>query len=67
MKEIVDRNEKTKREVWKKDQAISHFKKIGEHYKAEIIESIPNNEEVSIYISPNNFSMPAQRKFIWIP
>jgi len=49
MKDIVDRNEKTKREVWKRDQAINHFKKIGEHYKAEIIESIPNNEEVSIY------------------
>ena len=49
MREIVDRNEKTKREIWKRDQAINHFKKIGEHYKAEIIESIPSNEEVSIY------------------
>ena len=49
MREIVDRNEQTKREVWKRDIAINHFKKIGEHYKAEIIESIPNNEEVSIY------------------
>ena len=49
MKEIVDRNDLTKREVWKRDEAIKHFKKIGEHYKAEIIGDIPENEEVSIY------------------
>ena len=41
MKEIVDRNEKTKREVWARDKAIQHFKKKGEIYKAELIESIP--------------------------
>jgi len=49
MKEIVDRDEITKREVWDRDKAIKHFKKKGEHYKAELIESIPENEEVSIY------------------
>jgi len=49
MKEIVDRNEPTKREVWKRHEAIDHFKKMGEYYKAEIIENIPQNEEVSIY------------------
>jgi len=49
MGEIVDRDEKTHREVWKRDDAIEHFLKIGEKYKAEIIESIPSNEEVSIY------------------
>jgi len=49
MREIVDRNDLTRREVWKRDIAIKHFKKIGEHYKAEIIEDIPKNEEVSIY------------------
>ena len=43
MKEIVDRNDLTKREVWKRDEAIKHFKKIGEHYKAEIIKDIPKN------------------------
>ena len=32
MKEIVDRNEKTKREVWDRDKAIKHFKKKGEIY-----------------------------------
>ncbi len=49
MKEIVDRNEITKREVWDRNKAISHFKKKGEIYKAELIEAIPENEDVSIY------------------
>jgi len=49
MKEIVDRDELTKREVWKRNDAIDHFKKIGENYKAEIVKDIPENEEVSIY------------------
>ena len=46
MKEIVDRDEVTKREVWERDKAIKHFKKKGEHYKAELIEGIPKGEEV---------------------
>jgi len=49
MKEIVDRDVPTTREVWSRDKAISHFKKKGEIYKAEIIESIPQGEDVSIY------------------
>jgi threonyl-tRNA synthetase len=50
MKEIVDRDVPTTREVWKRDKAISHFKDKGEIYKAEIIESIPQGEDVSIYL-----------------
>jgi threonyl-tRNA synthetase len=53
MEEIVDRNEKTSRHVWKREDAIKHFEKIGEKYKAEIIESIPISEEVSIYSHGN--------------
>jgi len=49
MKEIVDRNEITKREVWERNKAISHFKNKGEIYKAELIETIPESEDVSIY------------------
>ncbi len=49
MSEIIDRDVKTKREVWERNKAITHFKKIGEKYKAEIIESIPENEELSVY------------------
>ena len=37
------------REVWSRDRAIEYFKSIGEHYKAEIIASIPAGEEVSLY------------------
>jgi len=53
MQEIVDRNDKTSRHVWKREDAVKHFKKIGEKYKAEIIESIPAGEEVSIYSHGN--------------
>ena len=49
MSEIIDKDLKTKKEVWKRDDAIEHFKKIGEKYKAEIIEGIPKAEELSIY------------------
>jgi|TARA_B100002052_G_scaffold263430_1_gene258578 threonyl-tRNA synthetase len=49
MSEIIDRDVKTRREVWERSKAISHFKKIGEKYKAEIIETIPKNEELSVY------------------
>jgi len=49
MMEIVDRNEPTHREVWNRKKAIEHFKKIGEKYKSEIINDIPEGEEVSIY------------------
>ena len=49
MKEIVDRDVPTTREVWSRDKAISHFKNKGEIYKAEIITSIPSGEDVSIY------------------
>ncbi len=49
MSEIVDRDEPTYREVWDRDKAISHFKKIGENYKSEIIQDIPKTEEISVY------------------
>ena len=49
MCEIIDKDLKTRREVWERDKAISHFKEIGEKYKAEIIESIPASEELTVY------------------
>jgi threonyl-tRNA synthetase len=49
MIEIIDRDEPTTREVWNRDKAIEHFKKKGEFYKAELINSIPTKEEISIY------------------
>jgi threonyl-tRNA synthetase len=49
MAEIVDRDEPIVREVWDRDQAIDFFKSIGEAYKAEIIESIPAGEAITLY------------------
>jgi threonyl-tRNA synthetase len=49
MHEIVTADLPTRREVWPRDEAIRHFEKLGEHYKAELIAAIPANEDVSIY------------------
>ncbi len=49
MREIVEADLPTRREVWPRDKAIAHFEEIGEHYKAELIRSIPADEDVSIY------------------
>ena len=49
MREIVAQARPTRREVWPRAKAIQHFKDIGEKFKAELIESIPSNEDVSIY------------------
>ena len=49
MSQIVDEGRETRREVWDRDEAIAHFKKIGEHYKAEIIGDLPEGEDVSVY------------------
>src|SRR4029077_19971913 len=43
------RNIPVAREVWPRDKAVEFFKSIGEHYKAEIIASIPAGEDVSLY------------------
>jgi threonyl-tRNA synthetase len=43
MREIVKRDEKITREEWDRDQAVAFFKEMGEHYKAEIIASIPDD------------------------
>jgi threonyl-tRNA synthetase len=49
MKEIVDRDEPIRREVWNRDEAVEHFKSIGEAYKAEIVEGLPEGDEISVY------------------
>lgn len=49
MHEIVKRDEPVTCEVWDRAEAIKFFKDKGEHYKAEIIEGIPSDEEVSLY------------------
>src|SRR5205823_10589309 len=49
MHEIVDRDEAITREVWSRDDAVQFFQAIGEKYKAEWIQQIPTDEEISIY------------------
>src|SRR5690606_31953119 len=49
MQELARKNEKVTREEWKRDDAVEFFKSIGEHYKAEIIASIPSEEGISLY------------------
>ena len=49
MAELAKRNIPVSREAWPRDKAVEFFKSIGEHYKAEIIASIPADQEVSLY------------------
>ncbi len=49
MREIVDRDEPIAREVWDRDEAARFFESEGEHYKAEIIRSIPSEEPITLY------------------
>ena len=49
MAEIVDRDEKIVREVWDRNEAIAHFRDIGEAYKAEIISDLPEDEVITVY------------------
>jgi len=49
MRKIIKAGLPTRREVWPRDKAIAHFKGIGESFKAELIASIPSDEDVSIY------------------
>ena len=49
MREIVARDEPVVREVWNREDAIHFFKSQGEHYKAEIIEAIPEGEAITLY------------------
>ncbi|WP_084399264.1 threonine--tRNA ligase [Henriciella aquimarina] len=50
MEEIVDKDYPIIREVWSKDEAIETFKKIGEDYKAQIIDDIiPPGDPITVY------------------
>ena len=49
MIELANQDEPVVRRVLPRDEAVAYFKGLGEHYKAEIISSIPSNEDVSLY------------------
>lgn len=49
MHEIIKRNEPFVREVWGRNDGIQHFRSIGEDYKAQIIEDLPEDETITVY------------------
>ena len=49
MRQLAEKNIPIQREVWKRADAIKHFENIGEKYKAEIIQDLPDTEEITCY------------------
>ncbi|MCG1018152.1 MULTISPECIES: threonine--tRNA ligase [Burkholderiaceae] len=49
MHELAKKDEPVSRRVVSRDEAVEYFKRIGERYKAEIIESIPQGEQIKLY------------------
>jgi threonyl-tRNA synthetase len=49
MTQLASLDEPVSRRVLPRDEAVAYFKSLGEHYKAEIIESIPADQDVSLY------------------
>lgn len=49
MAELVAQDHGITREEWQRDNAVAFFKSIGEHYKAEIIASIPDDQAIGLY------------------
>lgn len=49
MQQIIQRNAPFTKEVWSRDKAKSHFAEQGEHYKVELVDAIPEDEDVKIY------------------
>jgi threonyl-tRNA synthetase len=49
MTELAKKDEPVERRVLPRDESVAHFKAMGEHYKAEIIASIPAEQDVSLY------------------
>ena len=49
MTELAKKDFPVTREVWQRDEAVAFFKSIGEHYKAEIIASIPADQDIGLY------------------
>src|SRR5436309_641471 len=49
MAELAKKDEPVTRKLMARDDAVAYFERIGEHYKAEIIASIPSNDPISLY------------------
>jgi threonyl-tRNA synthetase len=53
MTDLANKDEPVVRRVLPRDEAVAYFKSLGEHYKAEIIASIPADQDVSLYREGN--------------
>jgi len=53
MTELARKDEKVTREVWNRDEAVALFESMGEKYKAEIIASIPADQDIGLYREGN--------------
>ena len=49
MHEIIKKNEPFTKEYWSREKAIEHFKAKGENFKVELVEAIPEGEDLKIY------------------
>jgi threonyl-tRNA synthetase len=49
MREIIQRNKPFTKEVWSREEARKHFKSQGEDYKVELIDAIPEGQDLKIY------------------
>jgi threonyl-tRNA synthetase len=49
MKEIINKRDEVRTEIWERDVAIQYYKDRGEPYKVELIDSIPGNEPLRMY------------------
>jgi len=49
MREIIQKNAPFTKEVWSREKAKQHFAAQGEHYKVELVDAIPEGEDVKIY------------------
>jgi len=57
MREIIDRNERFRKEVWSRDKAKKVFAEKGETYKVELIDAIPEDQDVKIYFQGDWFDL----------
>ncbi|MBL4785380.1 MAG: threonine--tRNA ligase [Cohaesibacteraceae bacterium] len=49
MREIIVRNAAFTKEIWSREQTANYFREKGEHYKVELLDAIPEDQDVNIY------------------
>jgi threonyl-tRNA synthetase len=57
MREIIDRNKPFRKEVWSREKAKEVFREKGESYKVELVDAIPEDQDVKIYFQGDWFDL----------